>query len=488
LWPHSTLGWPASTPELEHFYPTNVLITSRDIITLWVARMVLAGVNNTGEVPFRDVYIHPKILDGYGETMSKSKGNGVDPIDVIDKFGPDALRFGLAQLTTETQDVRMPVQFECPHCQKLLDQTRENRELPGIECGKCGKPFRTQWAQRPEDLQLPRGLVVSERFEAARNFCNKLWNVSRFVLLNLEDYQAGPLEPDKLAFEDRWILSRLTTVTRQVTDALETFHFADAARMLYDFCWDEFCSSYIEMVKGRLQDSRHDVVARRVVAYALDVILRLLHPMIPFVTEEIWRLLGIIAPQRGFSAPATAAENLIVAPWPKVHPDRLDETIEDQFKLFHETLSALREIRSRQNIPPRKNVSFSIQCDGRTASLLAPLREHFAALAGAEVAAMGEEVQPPPTHAAVQLADIRVLVDLSGLIDVAAEKERLRKQRERLSGLIMGKEKKLANENFVGRAPAEVVQRERDALAQLNEQLQSVTSSLAALKGTDGGS
>ncbi len=246
---------PHATPELKYFYPTSVLITSRDIITLWVARMVLTGLNNMGEVPFRDVYIHPKILDGYGETMSKSKGNGVDPIDVIDKFGPDALRFGLAQLTTETQDVRMPVQFECPHCNQLLDQTKENREMPRIECGKCGKPFQTQWARNEEDRQLPRGAVVSERFEGARNFCNKLWNASRFVMLNLENYTAGPVDDAQLAFEDRWILSRLTTVTQQVTDALAEYRYAEAARTLYDFCWDEFCSSYIEMIKGRFQDA-----------------------------------------------------------------------------------------------------------------------------------------------------------------------------------------------------------------------------------------
>ncbi|MFW6169770.1 MAG: valine--tRNA ligase [Planctomycetota bacterium] len=484
LWPHSTLGWPESTPALNYFYPTSVLITSRDIITLWVARMVLAGLNNLGEVPFRQVYIHPKILDGYGETMSKSKGNGVDPVDVIDKFGPDALRFGLAQLATETQDVRMPVQFECPHCQQLLDQTKKNRERPRIECDKCGEPFKTQWAQRPEDARLPRGLVVSERFEAARNFCNKLWNASRFVLLNLENHEPGPLDPADLAFEDRWILSRLTTVTQQVSDALDGFHYSEAAWTLYNFCWDEFCSSYIEMVKGRLQDPARQTVARRVTAHALDVILRLLHPVIPFVTEEIWRLLGTIAPERGFPTPAPAAADLIVASWPRAHPERRDETIEDQFRLFHVALSALREIRSRQNIAPRKKISFHVQCEQPIAESLAPLQAHFLALANAEVSSMGTHVQPPRTHAAVQLDNLKVLVDLAGLIDVTAEKTRLQKQRERLNGLIAGKEKKLANQNFVGRAPAEVVRRERDALEQLKEQLDSVTDSLGALDGT----
>jgi valyl-tRNA synthetase len=165
LWPHSTLGWPDQTAELKRFYPTTTLITSRDIITLWVARMVLAGLYNVGDVPFHEVYITPKILDGYGETMSKSKGNGVDPIDVIEKFGADALRFGLAYLTTDTQDVKLPVDFECPHCGAQFPQTKKNRQLPRIECEKCGQPFSTQWAEKPEDKAQPRGAVVSERFE-----------------------------------------------------------------------------------------------------------------------------------------------------------------------------------------------------------------------------------------------------------------------------------------------------------------------------------
>ena len=192
LWPISTLGWPDETPELKKFYPTSALVTSRDIITLWVARMVLAGLYNKGEVPFHEVYITPKILDGYGETMSKSKGNGVDPLDVIEKFGADALRFGIAYLATDTQDVKLPVGYECPHCQaQILAQTKKNRVLPRIECEKCGKPFSTQWAEKPEDKALPRGAMVSERFELGRNFANKLWNAARFSLINLEGIHAG---------------------------------------------------------------------------------------------------------------------------------------------------------------------------------------------------------------------------------------------------------------------------------------------------------
>src|SRR4029079_4100478 len=241
LWPISTLGWPDETLELKKFYPTSTLVTSRDIITLWVARMVIAGLYNVGKIPFHEVYITPKILDGYGETMSKSKGNGVDPLDVIEKFGADALRFGIAYLTTDTQDVKVPVEFECPHCQALFAQTKKNRVLPRIECEMCGKPFSTQWAEKAEDKALPRGAVVSERFELGRNFANKLWNAARFSLINLEGNAPAAEGPgyitpasgrgghDGLLLEDRWLLSRLSTVTQQTTDAIEHYRFADAA-------------------------------------------------------------------------------------------------------------------------------------------------------------------------------------------------------------------------------------------------------------------
>ncbi len=191
LWPHSTLGWPEETAELEYFYPTNVLVTSRDIITLWVARMILASLFNTDDVPFQEVYIHPKILDGYGETMSKSKGNGVDPLDVIDLYGADALRFGIAHLATENQDARMKVEFICPHCKGLVEQTKKNRTLPVVECPKCEASFSTQWARDESDRVHPRAPVTSERFELGRNFCNKLWNASRFAMLNLQEYTPG---------------------------------------------------------------------------------------------------------------------------------------------------------------------------------------------------------------------------------------------------------------------------------------------------------
>ncbi len=275
LWPHSTLGWPEQTPELACFYPTSTLITSRDIISLWVARMVLMGLNNCGEVPFDKVYIHPKIQDGFGETMSKSKGNGIDPLDVIAKFGADALRFGMAHLCTETQDVRLPVQFECPHCQHSFDQTKKNRILPRVACPSCKKEFSTQWAESEEDKALEKGAVISERFETARNFVNKLWNASRFAMLNLEGYEASPISEEDLTVEDRWMLSRLTTVSGNVTAWLEEFKYADATRELYEFAWHQFCSFYVEMLKDRFADESKRPHAQRMLAYSLDCLLRL---------------------------------------------------------------------------------------------------------------------------------------------------------------------------------------------------------------------
>ncbi len=478
LWPHSTLGWPDQTPELDYFYPTSVLITSRDIITLWVARMVLASLNNTGDVPFREVFIHPKILDGYGETMSKSKGNGIDPLDVIDKFGADALRFSMAHLTTETQDVRMPVQFECPHCGSAIEQTKKNRELPVVPCTSCKKPFSTQWARTDEEKALPRGMVTSERFEIARNFGNKLWNASRFAMMNLSGYIAAPIEPADLTIEDRWILSRLTTVMDNVTTALENYHFADATRELYDFAWHEFCSFYVEMLKERLSDDGSRAHAQRMLAFTLDYLLRMLHPIIPFITEEIWQLLAGFCPDRGFDHIEKARNSLMIAKWSSHPPQWRNAEIENQFATFQSVLGAVREIRSRQNLAPRKEIRFSVRCDDQTKRLLEPMSVYFSSMAAANLVSIGSNIEPQKTNATLALPNLEVFVDLAGLIDVNAETARLEKEKEKLEKSIAGKQNKLANEKFVNHAPVEIVQREREGLAKMIEQRKKITDAL----------
>ncbi|MDA9840872.1 valine--tRNA ligase [Rubripirellula sp.] len=484
LWPHSTLGWPQKTEELKYFYPTSTLITSRDIITLWVARMVLMGLNNVGEIPFREVFIHPKILDGQGETMSKSKGNGVDPIDVIDKFGPDALRFGLARLATDTQDVRMPVQYECPHCEKLIDQTKKNRSQPTVECPGCKKSFSTQWAETEADKSLPKSSVVSERFETARNFVNKLWNAARFAMMNLDGYTAEPVEVESLPLEDRWLLSRLATVTQQVTDGLKEYRYSEASRILYDFAWDEFCSFYVEIAKPRLAAPDKRPTTQMVMAHGLDTLLRLLHPTMPFVTEVIWEHLNQVAPLRGLTQPSEPSRFIMQAPWPVADTRHFNESIERQFSEFQEVVGAIRKIRASQNIAPRETVPVSIRCTDFSQDLLEPMRESFMSLAQAEVIEFGPAVQPFETDAplAIPSMEIDVHVDLEKFIDVEAELARLDKLMTQITKQIAGKESKLENENFVARAPEDVVQRERQSLEELRGQQQSVSGDIARLK------
>jgi valyl-tRNA synthetase len=381
----------------------------------------------------------------------------------------------------------MPVQFECPHCQTLMDQTKKNRELPKVPCPKCGKEFSTQWAKKPEDVALPRAAVVSERFEAARNFMNKLWNAARFALINLQGkgdrgQETGDRGQLELTTEDRWILSRLSTVTQGVTESLEGYHYADAAKTLYDFAWDEFCSFYVEIAKARLSDEKSRPTAQRVLAHTLDVLLRLLHPMMPFITEEIWGLLNQVAPKRGLDEPLAPTKQIIIAPWPRADLSHQDKEIETRFATFQAALAALREIRSRQNIASRQSIEFSIKCDAATAELLQPMAPYFQSMTNAAATALGPRVTPPPTHAKTTLPAREIYVDLKDFIDVEAERAKNEQLVQKLLGIIKTKEAKLANESFVQRAPANVVQAERDSLAQAQEQLASARAALASLR------
>jgi len=418
--------------------------------------------------------------------MSKSKGNGVDPLDIIEKFGTDSLRFALIYLTTETQDFRLPVEFECPHCNKLIAQTRKNRVLPRVKCKECGSEFSTQWAEKAEDTALPRGAVVSDRFELARNFCNKLWNASRFALMNLEGYTPGKVAEEDLLVEDRWILSRLSTVTGRVTDYLAEYKYADAARTLYDFAWDEFCSFFVEMVKSRLQDEQARPVAQRVLAHTLDTLLRLLHPLVPFVTEEVWQLLATVAPERGIEQLAPPAESIMIAPWPERDPAREDPQIEARFAWFQEVLRAIREIRSRQNVPPKTQLEFTVRCDTATAELLAPMEPYFATMARAKPVAAGPDVEAPELSANVTSPGIEVFVDLAGLIDIEAEIAKKQQEKAKLEKFILGKQKKLENKNFIDRAPEAVVEKEREGLKELEEQLAAIIAILKRLTDNRG--
>ena len=487
LWPHSTLGWPAATPELACFYPTSTLVTSRDILTLWVARMVIMGVFDTGEIPFREVYIHPKILDRYGETMSKSKGNGVDPVDVIDSLGADALRFALAGMATETQDVRMPVDYQCPACSTLVEQTVQNRVKPRIDCPKCGQPFRTQWASAEADLALPRGPAVSEKFEAGRNFSNKLWNATRFVLMNLDGFAGEPLTAVDLAsapLEDAWLASRLASVTRAANRALDEYKFAELARILYAFAWDEFCSAYLELCKARLADPAHRDRARSMLLLGLDTILRLLHPIMPFVTEEIWQHLHEAAGARRMpwdDATEPLAASLMRARWPEPPESWIDPDTETRFGTFLGVVGAIREIRARQNVPPKTRVKVAIRTTPAQAGLLEPVHAAIASMAACDLTGIGPDVTSGPLAATTTVAGCDVFVDLADLVDVGAEIARLTKENEKTEGFIDAKRRKLSDEKFAARAPAAVIAKEREQLAELEARLEKDRAMLVEL-------
>ena len=475
LWPHSTLGWPENTDELARFYPTSTLITSRDIITLWVARMVILGIFNTGEIPFHHVSIHPKILDRYGETMSKSKGNGVDPLDVITLLGADALRFGMATMATETQDVRMPVEYQCPTCASRIDQTNQNRTKARITCPKCKEDFRTQWATQDADLALPRGPAVSERFESGRNFSNKLWNATRFVLMHLEDVtdldtHLHFAELKHLPLEDRWLLSRLATVSIEVTASIEEYHFAEAARVLYAFVWDEFCSAYLELCKPRLQDAQQKQQACQMLLLGLDTILRLLHPIMPFVTEEIWQHLSQEYEKR--TTPwdkKPIPPSIMLAAWPTPPDSWQDRTTETQFHTFLHIVTAVREIRSRQNVPPRTSVDIAIRTPPPQQRLLTPMASAIEAMAACQVVALGPNVEPIVNAAEISTADCDIFIDLADFIDVEAEILRLSREVAKLDTVIKAKRGKLGNEKFVANAPSQIVTKEREQLAEFEE-------------------
>ncbi|MDR1760307.1 MAG: valine--tRNA ligase, partial [Fibrobacter sp.] len=315
LWPHSTMGWPEKTKDLERYYPTSALVTSRDIITLWVARMVIFSQENMKTIPFKNVYIHPKIMDGQGRTMSKSLGNGVDPLDISEKYGSDALRFVMASLCTDNQDVRLPVKAE-----KLPD----------------GRTINT-----------------SEKFEIGRNFSNKIWNACRFLYPHLE--QAGalskellPINPSLFALEDRWILSRLNSTIQDATRMLDEFHFAELAGFLYRFVWDDVCSSYLEIKKSvinreTLDDEKKNAMA--ILAHVLRGSLDLLHPVMPFITEE---LNSILFP---------GSERMIHSPWCRANLSYIDKEIEHTFDRAFSIVENVRAIRGRYGISPAQKLN-----------------------------------------------------------------------------------------------------------------------------------
>ena len=490
LWPHATLGWPDKNPDLDYFYPGSVLITSRDIITLWVARMVLTGLYNMEDIPFKHVCIHPKILDGFGQTMSKSKGNGVDPMDLIDKYGVDAVRFTIASFAGETQDVRLPVGYEDPETGEVVPQTLEHQTTtpsggakPRIKFPKSGKSYQytSPWFDPDPGEKVAR--IVSERFEYGRNFCNKLWNASRFAMLNLEGYTPAPLAESDLTMEDRWILSRLSTVAEEMTTVLNRYQFDVATRAIRDFTWNEFCDWYLEMIKPRLWDEEQKPAAQRVLVGVLDALLRLLHPFVTFIAVELWQRLNEIAPERGLFTPATGAKSIMIAAWPEPPQEWQDPQLEKRFERLQEMIVAVRNIRAVYKISPAVPLQLFLRCESGVADDMQNIAGQFDNLAKTLLESAGADIQRPSGSATFSLNDVDGFIALEGIIDLEAELERLRGEAEKLEKHIETSEKKLANKNFVDRAPADVVAGVQETLAGNQKQLQSVLKTIDELEG-----
>ena len=440
LWPHSTMGWPENTETLKRYYPTSVLVTSRDIITLWVARMVLFSQENMGTVPFHTVYIHPKILDGNGQTMSKSKGNGVDPMDIERKYGTDALRFVMASLCTDNQDVRLPVKKE-----KQEDGTEIN---------------------------------TSEKFEIGRNFSNKLWNACRFLYPHLE--QAGalaselPMDSALFALEDRWILSRLQTTIKDATRMLEEYHFAELAGFLYRFVWDDVCSSYLEIKKAVINSetlTAEKKNAMAILSYVLKNVLDLLHPVMPFITEELNRILF------------QGSEWVISRSWPTADETLIDKSIEASFDQAFAVVEAVRGVRGRYSVSPATKLKAVVNVDDATTeksvnACLAIITE----LGGIDSITVAVNAEKPKFSASAVVPGGELYIPLEGILDPAAEIARLEKEIEKAKSFAASIERKLSNEKFVNGAPEAVVNAERTKLATQQDIIAKNEKALAELK------
>lgn len=423
LWPFSTLGWPDKTPELKLFYPTSVLVTAFDILFFWVARMLMMGLHFMGEKPFSDVYIHALVRDAEGQKMSKSKGNVIDPLVMMDKYGTDAFRFTLAAFAAQGRDIRLS----------------------------------------------------EDRIEGYRNFINKIWNATRFALMNAGDYEEAerPGFPDGLSLENRWILSRLSKTISAVKDGLDDYRFNDAARGLYQFVWHEYCDWYLEMAKPALyaKEGESTAVTRRVMISALSAILRLLHPFIPFVTEELW---NYIPGHRS---------SVMRSSFPSEGDYPQDTEAESQMALLMDLIIGVRNIRSEMNVHPAQKVAIIVFCHSTTdQDLVSSHRAFIQNLAKVEeldVLTGGER----PKGAVSQItAQVEIHMPLKGAVDIAAEISKLQKEAAKLSIELERSQGKLAGASFRERAPVEIVQKEESKVNEFKTRLERIEANLERLR------
>ena len=420
LWPFSTLGWPKKTKDLGYFYPTSVLVTDRGIIFFWVARMIMLGLDFIKEIPFKHVYIHGTILDELGRKMSKSLGNGIDPLDMINRFGTDALRFSLISLTSEGQDV----------------------------------------------------LLSESKFEMGRNFANKIWNLARFVLRNLKDYRpfTKNLKVKEFNLAGAWIMSRLQRIIAQVEISLQKYRFNEAALSIYNFLWHEFCDWYLEISKIDLAEEGHRRITQEILCQVLEKSLCLLHPFTPFITEEIWQEL----PHQG--------ETIMLAAWPKVNHKLINPQAEKSMAVLIMIITAVRNLRGEINIAPTEKVDVLIRttAPGSRRIILENSRI-LKSLAGIKDLFIKNKIEKPKLCATAVVDKFEIFMPLEGLIDIQKEKERLKKEITRVKTGILQVETRLLNEDFLQKAPRAVVEKTKNSELQLKEKLDKLENSLKAL-------
>ncbi|MGN1419055.1 MAG: valine--tRNA ligase, partial [Acutalibacteraceae bacterium] len=415
LWPFSTLGWPDKTPELAHYYPTSTLVTGYDIIFFWVARMIFSACEQTGQVPFDTVFIHGIVRDEQGRKMSKSLGNGIDPLVVIDKFGADALRLTLATGNSPGNDMR----------------------------------------------------YSEKKVEASRNFANKIWNAARFILMNLDENEPKPHIPEELALEDKWILSLLNNLTKEVTENLDKFELGIAVSKLYDFIWDIFCDWYIELAKIRLQlGGEKAAQVKAVLVYVMSNTLKLLHPFMPFITEEIWQTL----PHDG--------ETIMKAAWP-VYDEKLvfaDE--EAKMEIIMEAIKAVRNRRSEMNVPPSRKAHVYIASENK--EIFETGSVFMKRLASASDVTVSDAFDIPGAVSIVT-SHAKIYIPMGDLVDFEAERKRLNKEKEAAEKKLAQINGKLSNPGFLSKAPEAVINGQKAEAAKLNEKIKMIEESLASL-------
>jgi valyl-tRNA synthetase len=442
LWPFSTLGWPEQTQDFETFYPTSVLVTGFDIIFFWVARMTMMAGYFTGKMPFHTVYIHGLVRDENNQKMSKSKNNGIDPLVLINKYGVDALRYSLVkEVTGAGQDIR-------------LDYNRKTDE--------------------------------STTVETARNFANKLWNASRFVMMNLNDLKAskGTLQIENLELADRWILSRYYQTILQVREQLDGYSMGEATKSLYEFFWGDFCDWYIELVKSRLQEDSEPTsreTVQQTLAFVLDGILRLLHPFMPHVTEEIWQLLTY-----GTSEPSSDRPVLAIQPYPEIDTTYINTELEEQFELLIGTIRTIRNLRAEAEIKPSVKITVILQSDSdRERTLLEAGKNYILDLAKVEDLAIVASVDASATEEAIAgvVGTVQAIVSLVGVVDIGQLIAKLERTLKKLESAIASAQGRLNNEGYVKKAPPEVVETARAELEESLKQQEILKARLAQLQG-----